>query len=165
MTVLPSTRCRIYCPVGGNWDEPATLWHTASSLTHEASVISSGVCLYEHQTLRYWRSRCRRSTFLPFARAVEADGWLHVSGQVAMENGEIINGGIVEQTHKTMQNLIAILEEAVAMASKMWCWPRVARPARLLELQQSICLVLQKRTCPGACLCAGHDDGRLQSRN
>jgi enamine deaminase RidA (YjgF/YER057c/UK114 family) len=24
---------------------------------------------------------------LPFARAVEADGWLHVSGQVAMENG------------------------------------------------------------------------------
>lgn len=49
---------------------------------------------------------------LPFARAVEADGWLHVSGQVAMEQGEIIAGGIVEQTHKTMQNLIAILEEA-----------------------------------------------------
>jgi len=49
---------------------------------------------------------------LPFARAVEADGWLHVSGQVAMENGEIISGGIVEQTHKTMQNLIAILTEA-----------------------------------------------------
>ncbi|HBF28098.1 RidA family protein [Rhizobium sp.] len=49
---------------------------------------------------------------LPFARAVEADGWLHVSGQVAMENGEIINGGIVEQTHKTIENLIAILHEA-----------------------------------------------------
>lgn len=49
---------------------------------------------------------------LPFARAVEADGWLHVSGQVAMENGEIIDGGIVAQTHKTMQNLIAILNEA-----------------------------------------------------
>jgi enamine deaminase RidA (YjgF/YER057c/UK114 family) len=29
-----------------------------------------------------------------------------------MEQGEIIAGGIVEQTHKTMQNLIAILEEA-----------------------------------------------------
>ncbi|MBS1165173.1 MAG: yabJ 2, partial [Proteobacteria bacterium] len=27
---------------------------------------------------------------LPFARAVEADGWLYVSGQVAMENGEIV---------------------------------------------------------------------------
>jgi reactive intermediate/imine deaminase len=49
---------------------------------------------------------------LPFARAVEADGWLYVSGQVAMENGEIISGGIVEQTHKTIQNLIAILHEA-----------------------------------------------------
>ena len=49
---------------------------------------------------------------LPFARAVEADGWLHVSGQVAMENGEIIPGGIIEQTHKTIENVIAILHEA-----------------------------------------------------
>jgi reactive intermediate/imine deaminase len=49
---------------------------------------------------------------LPFARAVEADGWLHVSGQVAMEDGEIISGGIVEQSHKAIQNLIAILHEA-----------------------------------------------------
>ncbi|KQM32960.1 MULTISPECIES: RidA family protein [Agrobacterium] len=49
---------------------------------------------------------------LPFARAVEADGWLHVSGQVAMENGEIISGGIIEQTHKTIENVIAILHEA-----------------------------------------------------
>ena len=49
---------------------------------------------------------------LPFARAVEADGWLHVSGQVAMEDGETISGGIVEQSHKAIQNLIAILHEA-----------------------------------------------------
>ena len=55
---------------------------------------------------------------LPFARAVEADGWLYVSGQVAMEDGEIIPGGIIEQTHKTIANvkaignLVAILEEA-----------------------------------------------------
>jgi reactive intermediate/imine deaminase len=49
---------------------------------------------------------------LPFARAVEADGWLYVSGQVAMEDGEIIDGNIVTQTHKTIQNVIAILEEA-----------------------------------------------------
>ncbi|MES0882223.1 RidA family protein [Roseibium sp. SCP14] len=49
---------------------------------------------------------------LPFARAVEADGWLHVSGQVAMKDGEIISGGIVEQTHLTIKNVIAILEEA-----------------------------------------------------
>ena len=49
---------------------------------------------------------------LPFARATQADGWLYVSGQVPMENGEIISGGIVAQTHKTMENLIAILNEA-----------------------------------------------------
>lgn len=49
---------------------------------------------------------------LPFARAVEANGWLYVSGQVAMENGEIVGGGIVAETRKTMQSLIAILTEA-----------------------------------------------------
>lgn len=49
---------------------------------------------------------------LPFARAVEANGWLHVSGQVAMENGEIVGGGVIAETHKTMENLIAILDEA-----------------------------------------------------
>jgi len=49
---------------------------------------------------------------LPFARAVEADGWLYVSGQVAMENGEIVPGGIVQQTRKAMENVVAILTEA-----------------------------------------------------
>lgn len=49
---------------------------------------------------------------LPFARAVEANGWLHVSGQVAMVDGEIIEGGIIPQTHKSIENMIAILEEA-----------------------------------------------------
>ncbi len=49
---------------------------------------------------------------LPFARAVEADGWLHVSGQVPMVDGEIINGNIVEQSHLAIKNMIAILDEA-----------------------------------------------------
>ena len=49
---------------------------------------------------------------LPFARAVEADGWLYVSGQVPMVNGEIVQGNVIEQTHITMKNLISILEEA-----------------------------------------------------
>ena len=49
---------------------------------------------------------------LPFARAVEAGGWLYVSGQVAMKDGEIVRGGIVEETHLTIQNVIAILTEA-----------------------------------------------------
>ena len=49
---------------------------------------------------------------LPLARAVEADGWLYVSGQVAMEGGEIVPGGLVPETHKAIENLIAILDEA-----------------------------------------------------
>jgi reactive intermediate/imine deaminase len=49
---------------------------------------------------------------LPFARAVEADGWLYVSGQVAMEDGEIVGGGIIPQTRKAIANLVAILHEA-----------------------------------------------------
>ena len=49
---------------------------------------------------------------LPFARAVEANGWLYVSGQVAMEKGEIIGGGIVAESRKAIENMIAILHEA-----------------------------------------------------
>lgn len=49
---------------------------------------------------------------LPFARAVEADGWLYVSGQVAMVDGRVIDGGIVAQAHQAIKNLIAILGEA-----------------------------------------------------
>jgi reactive intermediate/imine deaminase len=49
---------------------------------------------------------------LPFARAVEADGWLYVSGQVPMVKGEIIEGGIVAQSRKAIENVIAILHEA-----------------------------------------------------
>jgi len=49
---------------------------------------------------------------LPFARAVEADGWLHVSGQVPMANGEVIAGNIVAQSQQAIRNLLSILDEA-----------------------------------------------------
>lgn len=49
---------------------------------------------------------------LPFARAVQANGWLYVSGQVPMENGEIVRGGIVAETRKAIENVIKILDEA-----------------------------------------------------
>jgi reactive intermediate/imine deaminase len=49
---------------------------------------------------------------LPFARAVEADGWLYVSGQTPMVNGEIVSGNVVEQSRQAIQNLVAILHEA-----------------------------------------------------
>lgn len=49
---------------------------------------------------------------LPFARAVEADGWLYVSGQVPMLDGEIVSGSIIDETRRAIENMLAILEEA-----------------------------------------------------
>jgi reactive intermediate/imine deaminase len=49
---------------------------------------------------------------LPFARAVEADGWLYVSGQVPMVNGEVVPGNIEVQAHQAIKNLVSILREA-----------------------------------------------------
>src|SRR5215218_11309691 len=49
---------------------------------------------------------------LPFSRAAGADGWLFVSGQVPMADGEIVEGGIIAQSHQAIRNLIAILQEA-----------------------------------------------------
>lgn len=49
---------------------------------------------------------------LPFARAVEADGWLYVSGQVPMANGEVVAGSIVVQARQAIENLLSILKEA-----------------------------------------------------
>lgn len=49
---------------------------------------------------------------LPFSRAVEADGWLYVSGQVPMVNGELVEGNIVAQSHQAIKNVLAILKEA-----------------------------------------------------
>ncbi len=49
---------------------------------------------------------------LPFARAVEAAGWLYVSGQVPMVNGEVVAGSIVTQAHQAIRNLLSVLAEA-----------------------------------------------------
>jgi reactive intermediate/imine deaminase len=49
---------------------------------------------------------------LPFARAVEAGGWLYVSGQTPMLNGELVAGNIVAQSRQAIANLLAILKEA-----------------------------------------------------
>jgi len=49
---------------------------------------------------------------LPFARAVEAGGWLYVSGQVPMADGELVPGSIVAQSRQAIRNLLAILKEA-----------------------------------------------------
>lgn len=50
---------------------------------------------------------------LPFCQATIANGLVFVSGQVALgEDGEVIAGGIVAQTHHCIKSIIAILEKA-----------------------------------------------------
>ncbi|MEA3251105.1 MAG: RidA family protein [Pseudomonadota bacterium] len=49
---------------------------------------------------------------LPFARATQAAGWLFVSGQTPMTAGEVVEGGIVEQTRLAFDNCLAIMREA-----------------------------------------------------
>lgn len=49
---------------------------------------------------------------LPFARAVEAGGWLYVSGQTPMRDGEVVEGGVVEQSRLAIDNCFAIMAEA-----------------------------------------------------
>ena len=48
----------------------------------------------------------------PFARAVAADGWLFVSGQVPFANGELVSGNVEAQADQAIRNLIGVLKEA-----------------------------------------------------
>lgn len=49
---------------------------------------------------------------LPFAKATEADGWLFVSGQTPMTDGEVVEGGIIEQSRLAFENCLAIMKDA-----------------------------------------------------
>ena len=50
---------------------------------------------------------------LPFCQATVANGFVFVSGQVAMgDDGEIVAGGIVGQTHRCLKSIIEILQKA-----------------------------------------------------
>lgn len=50
----------------------------------------------------------------PYSQAVSANGFLYVSGQVAIvpTTSEIVNSGIKDETRQVMQNIDAILKEA-----------------------------------------------------
>jgi 2-iminobutanoate/2-iminopropanoate deaminase len=50
----------------------------------------------------------------PYSQAVEAGGFLFISGQVplAPSTGKLVEGGIVEQTEQVMKNIGKILEAA-----------------------------------------------------
>lgn len=57
----------------------------------------------------------------PYNQAVKANGMLFVSGQICIvpATGELVKGGIVEETHQVLQNLKAILTEAGTDFSKV----------------------------------------------
>jgi 2-iminobutanoate/2-iminopropanoate deaminase len=50
----------------------------------------------------------------PYSQAVEANGFLFISGQIPInpETGMIVEGGIAEQTEQVLLNISAILDEA-----------------------------------------------------
>ncbi len=48
----------------------------------------------------------------PFSKAVRAGDFVFVSGQVPTVNGEVITGGIIEQTECVIQNIIDVLKLA-----------------------------------------------------
>ena len=48
----------------------------------------------------------------PFAKAVRAGDFVFVSGQVPAVGGEIVMGGIIQQTEQVIQNIIDVLKLA-----------------------------------------------------
>ena len=50
----------------------------------------------------------------PFSQAIEAGGFLYVSGQVGQDpaTGKVVEGGIVAETERVLRNLAAVLNAA-----------------------------------------------------
>jgi len=50
----------------------------------------------------------------PFSQAIEVGGFLYFSGQVAQDpaTGKVVEGGIVAETERILQNLSAVLKAA-----------------------------------------------------
>jgi 2-iminobutanoate/2-iminopropanoate deaminase len=52
----------------------------------------------------------------PYSQAVVCDGWVFTSGQIGIDpaTGEVVEGGVVAQTHRVLGNLGAVLHAAGA---------------------------------------------------
>ena len=50
----------------------------------------------------------------PYSQGIVSDGLVFVSGQLGLDpaSGQMVEGGITEQTERVMQNLAGVLEEA-----------------------------------------------------
>ena len=67
-------------------------------------------------TLRQISTEKAPSAIGPYSQAVVANGFLFTAGQIALDPvaGQIVAGGIVEQTERVMENLSAVLAAAGA---------------------------------------------------
>lgn len=48
---------------------------------------------------------------LPFSPSVTKNGFVFISGQVHLKDGQLLEGSIEEQTHQIMKNILALLEK------------------------------------------------------
>ena len=57
----------------------------------------------------------------PYSQAVAAGGFLFTAGQIALDpaSGQVIDGGVEQQTERVMTNLSAVLKEAGATWSSV----------------------------------------------
>jgi 2-iminobutanoate/2-iminopropanoate deaminase len=60
-------------------------------------------------------------TIGPYSQAVIANGFLYSAGQIALDpaTGQVVDGGIREQTARVMANLKAVIEAAGSSLSKV----------------------------------------------
>ncbi len=67
-------------------------------------------------TLRQISTDKAPSAIGPYSQAVVANGFLFTAGQIALDPvaGQIVPGGIIEQTERVMENLSAVLAAAGA---------------------------------------------------
>jgi len=68
--------------------------------------------------MRFVKSENAPEAIGPYSQAVIAGGMLYSSGQIALTpDGELVDGGIEEQTDRVLKNLTAVLQSAGATLS------------------------------------------------
>jgi len=65
--------------------------------------------------------KAMRKPTAPYSPGIKAGGFLYVSGQVPVnpQTGEIVKGGIEEQTRQTLENIKAVLEAGGSSMDKL----------------------------------------------
>lgn len=104
---------------GGNKQEVRAgtcLLPPASRFFHFTSTRSS-----KNVSLSQVATREAPEAIGPYSQAIRAGGFLFTAGQIALDpaSGKIVEGGVVEQTERVMQNLSAVLQAASADWSKV----------------------------------------------